>query len=196
MMGHQQASPSSRTRILAAVLGLGALGLVADRVFFLEPRAASASTEGPSPAALATTTNQSPHAEDDREPLASTFRAAMQLAVIPDGPAADAFSPLQTAAVIGPDSHADPIPFIACTMVVRDASGGIAVINDNPTRPGQTVDGVTLLRIEARHIVVEHMGRELDIPIGDPDPTPSGINGRTGPAGNAPQPRLPAAPPA
>lgn len=41
------------------------------------------------------------------------------------------------------------------SMIIATAKGGLAVVNGKPMRAGQTINGLTLVEVQPRHVVVE-----------------------------------------
>lgn len=71
----------------------------------------------------------------------------------------------------GDDTEADarqatpPPPSHRVTMILSSASGGLAMIDGNPLRAGQTVDGITLLRVHDDGVTVRENDTESFIAL-------------------------------
>lgn len=165
---------SGRTRLLLGVLAVGGAALVGDRLLMTNPQAAAAAgiveqvtVDAESPGAGAS----SPAIA--LKPLSDVFEGAIARHNI-DDLGADAFAGLDAHAVTTlAETERSGVDFI-CTIAVVDDRGGLAVINGSPLRPGDTVAGATLLRVQGGGAVLQYDGREVFIPVERPSvrPTP------------------------
>ncbi|MEO0512704.1 MAG: hypothetical protein AAF108_07390 [Planctomycetota bacterium] len=149
---------------------LAAIGLMADRLFLLDPSSAAASPitgeQATQPDELQAAT---PARRQASEPLAKTIAEATERAGVSEL-GLNAFQPLlEDSSEL---SRSSDVRF-DCTMAVRDPSGGLAVINGKPLKPGQQVDGATLVRVMSGNVVIEYDSQEITLPVGKQQPAPT-----------------------
>jgi hypothetical protein len=158
-------SMTTKNKAYIAIVSVGLLALVIDRVYFTPPAAVAA------PAAIAEAVPRSPARTEGgvSEPAADgTISSKLAAVGLPDlQNLTDSFSPSNAWIGGGAQPVVDDFKTThKLTAVMTSHSGGGAIVNGQLIKLGQTLDGFTLTTINSRTVEFVKGGTKIELSLG------------------------------